>query len=487
MIINQNEMEYMYLLHDVLAQGEDKSDRTGTGTISHFGTQMRFDLSKGFPLLTTKRVYWKGVVHELLWFLSGDTNIKYLQDNDVHIWDEWCQNVGDFPNKTRLTGWVKQKRVQSVTPYFGDFSTKGINVKKGSIEDKLRNVWTKMMKRCYDSTMHNYNNYGSKGVSVCRRWHECNNFIEDVKKLQNWDLKLENWNIYELDKDYFGSNVYSPDSCVWLHTAENNSYIGDAITIEFNGEQNTYVSYSHAEEETGIPSSTLHRWMQEGVPESPKGVNKKYKGAHVNKAVKDGYVFRRLFTNGDLGPVYGAQWVNWKTSKGETINQIQNVIDRIKTKPHCRRLVVTAWNPEFVPDDAYSPVDNVGMGKAALASCHALFQFEVTNGKLNCLMYQRSVDCFLGLPFNIASYALLTHMVAQQCNLDVGHFVWTGGDTHIYKNHLNQVNEQINRTPGHPPRLIINRRPEDIFSYKFEDFELANYKPQGAIKAPISI
>jgi len=262
--------QYHELLRHILATGVTKTDRTGTGTLSVFGYQMRFDLQDGFPLVTTKKLHLRSIIYELLWFLNGDTNIKYLRDNGVTIWDEWAD------------------------------------------------------------------------------------------------------------------------------------------------------------------------------------------------------------TDGNLGPVYGYQWRSWPGRNGETIDQISKVIDQIKNKPDSRRHMVTAWNPADVDQMALPP-------------CHALFQFYVAEGKLSCQLYQRSCDTFLGLPFNIASYALLTHMVAQQCDLHVGDFVWTGGDVHIYSNHFDQVNTQLSREPFPLPTLNIKRKPSSIFDYQFEDFEILNYQAHPSIKAPIAV
>ncbi|HIC7357495.1 TPA: thymidylate synthase [Legionella pneumophila] len=261
---------YLQLLEHILQHGIEKSDRTGTGTLSVFGYQMRFDLAKGFPLVTTKKLHTRSIVHELLWFLRGDTNISYLKENGVTIWDEWADN------------------------------------------------------------------------------------------------------------------------------------------------------------------------------------------------------------NGDLGPVYGKQWRSWPTADGRTIDQLSEIVQQIKSNPDSRRLIVSAWN--------------VGeLDKMALMPCHALFQFYVANNKLSCQLYQRSADVFLGVPFNIASYSLLTHMVAQQCNLDVAEFIWTGGDCHLYLNHLEQAQTQLTREPLPLPSLAIKRKPVSLFDYAYEDFEFVNYLSHPAIKAPIAV
>lgn len=274
--------QYQDLLKKILNEGNQKGDRTGTGTLSIFGHQMRFDLADGFPLVTTKKIHLKSVIHELLWMLSGDTNVKYLNDNGVTIWDEWA------------------------------------------------------------------------------------------------------------DED------------------------------------------------------------------------------------------------GNLGPVYGAQWRSWPDSYGGYIDQIEAVVSQIKNNPNSRRMVVSAWNVADLPDESVSPRLNVLEGYMALAPCHCLFQFYVFDGKLSCRLDQRSCDTFLGLPFNIASYALLTHMIAQQCDLDVGEFIWTGGDVHLYLNHIEQATLQLSRDCRTLPKLNLNKAGS-LFDYAYEDFEIVGYDPHPAIKAPISV
>ena len=262
--------QYLELMQRILDEGATKTDRTGTGTLSVFGHQMRFDLAQGFPLLTTKKLHLRSIIHELLWFLSGDTNIRYLKEKGVSSWDDWADE------------------------------------------------------------------------------------------------------------------------------------------------------------------------------------------------------------NGDLGPVYGFQWRSWPGPDGQSVDQISKLIEQIRRNPDSRRLMVVAYNPAYVDQMALPP-------------CHSLFQFYVANGKLSCQLYQRSADTFLGVPFNIASYALLTHMVAQQCDLDVGDFIWTGGDTHLYSNHLEQTRLQLSRQPLPLPRLQIKRRPADIFSYVYDDFEIVGYESHPHIKAPVAI
>lgn len=303
--------QYLDLLQDIQDTGIKKTDRTGTGTVSVFGRQIRFNLSEGFPAVTTKKLYMRGIIHELLWFLQGSSNIKYLVDNDVHIWDEW--------------------------PY-----------------------------RAY--------------------------------------LK-----------------------------AQGNSVPG---------------SYSE-EWKVGIKAFA--------------------------ERIRDDEAFAAEY--GELGPVYGYQWRHWPTPDGGEIDQIQRAVDTIISNPDSRRNIVSAWNVAEIDE----------MAKAGLPPCHTLFQFNVADGKLDCQLYQRSADTFLGVPFNIASYALLTMMVAQVTGLQPGEFVHTFGDTHLYLNHLEQVAEQLSRTPRALPHMKLNTRVESLFDFTYEDFELVGYDPHPAIKAPISV
>ncbi|WP_108802095.1 thymidylate synthase [Aquimarina sp. Aq107] len=272
--------QYLDLVRHVLENGNEKEDRTGTGTKSVFGYQMRFDLSEGFPMVTTKKLHLKSIIYELLWFLNGDTNVKYLQENGVRIWNEWADE------------------------------------------------------------------------------------------------------------------------------------------------------------------------------------------------------------NGDLGPVYGHQWRNWN---GDEIDQIKEIVEALKNNPDSRRMLVSAWNPSVLPDTSKSFSENVANGKAALPPCHAFFQFYVANGKLSCQLYQRSADIFLGVPFNIASYALFTMMMAQVCGYEAGEFVHTFGDAHIYNNHIEQLELQLSRTPKKLPTIRINPKVENIFGFVFDDFILEDYNPHPHIKGAVAV
>ncbi|TXH08232.1 MAG: thymidylate synthase [Candidatus Moraniibacteriota bacterium] len=303
--------QYLDLLTHIMETGIDKSDRTGVGTRSVFGYQMRFDLSEGFPLLTTKKVPFRLIAEELLWFVNGDTQLRTLALKDVHIWDEW--------------------------PYKAYLIRNGQTVPRTGSDE-----W----------------NAGIK------------DFVERVKT-------------------------------------------DEAFAADY----------------------------------------------------------------GDLGPVYGYQWRHWPTPDGKEIDQLRDVVEQIKANPNSRRLIVSAWNPADIEE----------MAKAGLPPCHCLFQFYVANGKLSCQLYQRSCDTFLGVPFNIASYALLTMMIAQVTGLEPGEFVWTGGDTHLYSNHFEQVREQLARKPRELPTLRINPDVKDLFAFTIDDFALEGYDPHPSIKAPIAV
>ncbi|MEI3610744.1 thymidylate synthase [Pseudogracilibacillus sp. SO30301A] len=315
-----NEQAYLQLCEEILAEGNVKEDRTNTGTYSLFGKQIRFNLQEGFPLLTTKHVPFRLIASELLWFLKGDTNIRYLLEHNNNIWNEWA-----------FKKWVESDAYEG--PNMEDFGNRSL------VDNEF--------KKEYDEQM--------------------NVFKEKV-----------------LQDDEFAQ---------------------------------------------------------------------KY---------------------GDLGFVYGKQWRKWEAASGETIDQLADVIHSIKTNPDSRRHIVSAWNPEDIPQMALPP-------------CHTLFQFYVDNGTLSCQLYQRSADIFLGVPFNIASYALLTHLIAFECNLKVGEFIHTFGDVHIYTNHLEQIKIQLSRKPKDFPELKITNKKESIFDYEVKDFEIVGYDPHPAIKAPVAV
>lgn len=312
--------QYLTLCKHIIKNGVEKGDRTGTGTKSVFGYQMRFDLSEGFPLLTTKKTAFRLVATELLWFLKGDTNVKTLIQANNHIWDDWA--FEKWVNSDEYTG--------------PDMTNFGVRAAK---EPDFKDVVQKQM-------------------------------------------------------DIFCEKILTDDT------------------------------------------------------------------------------FADKF--GDLGPVYGRQWRSWPSKDGQTIDQLRNVIEQIQKNPDSRRHIITAWNPAEVDEMALPP-------------CHSFMQFYVANGKLSCQLYQRSADVFLGVPFNIASYALLTHLIAKECQLEVGEFVHTLGDAHLYLNHMEQVTTQLEREPRALPQLLLNDQKESIFDFEIEDIKLEGYDPHPRIKAPIAV
>lgn len=468
--MNNIEQQYLDLLQDIISNGIVKEDRTGTGTKALFGRQMRFDLRQGFPLLTTKKLHTKSIIHELLWFLRGDTNVKYLQDNGVTIWDEWRKPY----SLARPISFIEPKTAFLPADYKGDYSARIGTANE--IDQKLVSIWTQMMKRCYDSSHHRYNQYGAIGITVHPKWYDAAVFIEDVKSIPNWYYKLNNWNKFELDKDYYGAKQYGPNTSIWLRTDENNIYTKSAKPISItdkNGVSRFFITLNEASRQTDIPGSTLSRFLNT-PPKILKGKNKAYLGWEFKEADLEGKLPRlELVKDGELGPVYGHQWRRFGFGD-ESVDQIAQVIHSLKTNPDSRRHIVTAWNPVDIP-------------KSALPPCHMMFQFFVAEKRLSCQLYQRSCDTFLGVPFNIASYALLTHMVAQVCDLDVGDFVWTGGDVHLYLNHIDQAKEQISREPRPFPRLKLNPEIKIIDDFRYEDITIEGYDPHPRIIAPISV
>lgn len=312
--------QYLDLAQKILDEGKIKDDRTGVGTQSIFGYQMRFDLQEGFPLLTTKRVAFSLIKSELLWFLKGDTNIRYLLEHNNHIWDEWA-----------FERYVESK----------------------------------------DYTGPDMTNFG-------------------LRALEDEDFNA----LYQEEMEKFRKNVLEDDAFAEKH--------------------------------------------------------------------------------GSLGNVYGAQWRSWPAADGGTIDQVQKVIQSIKENPNSRRHIVSAWNPDEIDEMALPP-------------CHTLFQFYVVDGKLSCQLYQRSADVFLGVPFNIASYALLTHLVAHETGLEVGEFVHTLGDAHLYLNHMDQIHLQLSRETKDLPTLVLNKEKESVFDFDVDDIQVENYKPEKGIRAPIAV
>ena len=468
-----NEQKYLDLMHEVYAEGEWRSDRTGTGVSSLFGKQVVYDLADGFPLLTTKKIHWKSVVHELLWFLKGDTNIKYLQDNGVHIWDHWRRPY----NLDRDIEIIEPRKAVPAL-YSGNFSRAKINTKPDTIERDLAIIWHRMMHKCYDPTHTRYAYYGAVGVTVHPDWHDVEAFIKGVQKIPHWWYRANNPKGFDLDKDYYGANQYGPNTSVWLKAEENHIYtrtVKPILVRDLTGTTRLYLSQAEAARRTGMSKSALNRVMKYGTPR-PYGANRRFEGWEFNVAEFCGLLPRlKLIEDGDLGPIYSAQYRNLRTVDGKIVDQIQNLINGIKADPYGRRHIVSAWNP--------SDLHNM-----ALPPCHAFYQIYVhTDGTMDLQLMQRSADAYIGIPYNIASYSLLLMMIAQVTGYRAGRFIHTMGDVHLYRNHVDAYFIQKDRTILPPPTVTLNAEIKGIFDFKFEDITLENYNPHPAIKAPVAV
>lgn len=438
--------QYKKLILDVFSGGVEKDDRTGTGTISIFGHQSRYDLSEGFPLVTTKKVHLKSIIHELLWFLKGDTNVKYLQDNGVSIWDEWADENGNlgavYGHLWRNFGGKYDNIAQPRPVLEGGFKPTKLGIANGDgcRNSPLRGTWQNMIERCYNSKASGYDYYGAKGVHVCNRWLVFKNFEIDAKKLQGWELKNADWDNFQLDKDILGNGFrYSPTTCIWASLSDNYASIyNKTYTVEKDGVHYSFNNISDFARSNNIEAPNLSRVIN--------GVRRTVSGFSLI-SVKDN----------NLG-----------------IDQISNVVRRIKENPDSRRLIVSSWDSNSIDD-------------AILPPCHTLFQFYVANGRLSLQLYQRSADIFLGVPFNIASYSLLLMMMAQVTGLEAGEFIHTIGDAHIYSNHIEQCKLQLSRAERPLPTMTLNPDIKDIFDFKYEDFTLSNYNPHPSIKGEVAV
>lgn len=510
-----SEHTYLAALQDILEYGTYKEDRTGTGTYSLHGLQMRYDLRDGFPLFTTKKVFLKGIIHELLWFIKGSTNAIPLQQVGVHIWDEWRRPY----SLNRNIVVAKPKTATLPADYNGTFSLSGyFESNVSAIDAKLAQTWKKMMQRCYDPKYETYGLYGGRGVTVHPSWHDVGTFIQQAKLLPHWWYKenAKNWSEFELDKDYFGSNQYGPDTCVWLRSDENNLYTRSSNpmrVIDVDGVETLYLSVNQAAEAIGIARSSLHRFVTDGMPSCLKQGSKKFAGWVFEKTDPsefDGALRLELIQEGDLGPIYGRNWRRWPGNNGEAIDQLQQVIDGLKKDPYGRRHIVSAWNVADIPDMALPPChtlfqfiaapikwqDRIGLYVARMHKDLAEYTREeqdkimddvgIPKFYLDCVLYQRSGDMFLGVPFNVASYSLLLMMVAEITGMEPREFIHHITDAHIYANHVEQVKEQLTRTPRKPPKMKIAHRG-CIDDFLFNDFVLSDYDPYPAIKAPVAV
>lgn len=445
-----SEQKYLDLLAEVYQHGEWRSDRTGTGVSSLFGKSVIYDLRDGFPLLTTKKIHWKSVVHELLWFLSGSTNVKYLQDNGVHIWDYWCDENGDlgpvYGHSWRKWGLPPERIPQPKPKMRGGVEATKLRVGNGDgcKNHPLGQNWASMMARCYNKKHCYYKYYGGKGVFVCDRWLEFKCFAEDAVQLPGWDDKVSDpATRYVLDKDTRGNGfVYGPDFCAWITDLENAQAKAHTLyVVKKDGVEYNFINPCVFAREHGIKVCRLCLLWRESKPAKT---------------------------------AYGFTFVR-KTPLRQGVDQIQNLIDGIKADPYSRRHIVNAWNPEAVP-------------LMALPPCHAFFQIYVhQNGEMDLQLTQRSCDVWIGAPFNIASYTLLLMMIAQCTGYKAGRFIHTMGDLHLYRNHVDAYFIQKDRTILPPPTVTLNPKIKSIFDFKFEDITLENYNPHPAIKAPVAV
>ena len=509
--------QYKELSLKVLNHGEVRPDRTGVGTISCFSEKMSFNLLLGYPVETTKRVAVYTAIKENLWMLSGSSYNEDLAKQGVYIWNEWQSCHAKWEDQSRRSVWIKKRiRPYQDTEYCGDFSYANLNLCVDSIDYKLANTWQKMMHRCYKKDNDNYKWYGGDGVTVCKSWHDPLSFIDDVKRIINWNLKKDNWNDYQIDKDYFGSNIYSPDTTIWLNQLENLAYIGKPVLVtDDNGIATEYITLEEASVSLDLPKTTLHRWILDAVSEKCDLKYRKYLKYNFKYLDKEGYVLRKEIKNGDLGPVYGAQWRHWPTHDGKEVDQIALLVDGLKNKPFSRRHIINAWNWAFIPDESISPQENVEKGNMCLPPCHIMAQWYVSKAtdadkynyicyllnsgvseseigtvpeyKLDCQMYQRSADICLGVPFNILGYSTLTMMLAKQCGCMPGVYNHIIGDAHIYLNHVDKLKMQLTREPYPLPYLRIRDGVESIFDYRIEDFELVNYKHHDSISFDVAV
>lgn len=518
---------YSDLLMRVLEEGQEHNDRTGVGTLSLFNVNMTWEFPKvgmmvptnindrgksmefsAIPLLTGKKIHTKSMLVELVWFLRAETTLDYLHRYGVSIWDEWKRPY-DLESR-RLVKVSPREPVESV-PFSGSFSH--YNKDYSEIDAALAKRWTNMIRRCYDSSHDNYKFYGGVGVTVHPDWHNPEKFISDAKNLPHWEYAVANIENFEIDKDYYQANQYGPNTSVWLSMEENALYMDTSkiVLIETpEGNRRYYLSISAASKAEGIPRSSLHRWITEGKPSAMKGNNKKYEDWEFSyyEMKSDKKLRYALIKKGDLGPVYGGQWRKWVTPNeygGGTVDQIFNLVDGIRNNPNSRRHMLVGYNPGVVHQQA-------------LPACHAMAQFSVRpeTRELDLIVYQRSADAFLGVPFNIASYAMLQWLMGMATGYRCGKLHFNFGDFHIYSNHLAQVHKYLRNvrkeifcTPiigfdvsnihgqgysfEHPPMLDLFNKvtsttsPENAINFGYENFSMQEYESHPVISAPVAV
>lgn len=462
---NHVDRQYMTLLHTILEDGVDRPDRTGTGVRSTFGAHMKFDLSKGFPLLTTKKMHTTGMIEELLWFLRGDTNVNTLAESAKKWWQPWASENGDlgpiYGEQLRRSRWWFATTPKIFDPFvpepsenlfygYGDLASTKKTHCNDRADELLKPVWRDMIKRCYVEQSKGYKSYGAKGVHMDPKWLHYPSFKEDATNIDGWPSKLEYPDNYSLDKDIkFYSNRYSKETCIWATDREqkiNNTQVRPLTAIDPEGKEHVFASIGDTNLLYNLNISAVHRCLN--------GKLKSHHGWHSFKYIEM-----------EKGSVL----------RFREIDQVANAVAQIKHTPWSRRILINLW---------HTPAMTI----AALPCCHgSVIQFFVENDRLSCLMYQRSADTFIGVPVNIASYSLLTMMMAQVCDLKPGKFIHTLGDAHIYSNHFSQVNLQLSREPRSLPTMKINPDVKDIFSFTLDDFTLEGYDPHPAIKAPVAV
>lgn len=449
-----SEQAYLDQLRHILEHGERTEDRTGTGTLSVFGMQARYDLRDGFPLFTTKRVFWKAVVGELLFFLSGNTNASELEDNGINIWREWGdenRNLGPiYSHQWRNFGGKPDSIPQPKPILPSEFEPNILGVARSSyrkvsgdeMEHLLYQTWRGMVARCYDKNHDAYKYYGLKGVHLSNDWLVFEKFLEDAKSLEGWQDKLWSWDEFQIDKDINGGGFrYSKDDCRWATRSDNQraKYRYEHIIKNNDGDLVTVVNPVDFYEKNNIKQGNFCSMLRGDRPNA-------------------------------------GGWSLVKTrDKWAGVDQVDCLIKSIKENPYSRRHIVSAWNPS-------------DLGDMALPPCHTLWQVKITGKRMDLQLYQRSADMFLGVPFNVASYSLLLKMLCHVTGYKPGFFIHSIGDAHIYLNHIEQVKEQLSRDIRKPPAVGFSfPGPQSIFDFKMGDIILDGYDPHPTIKAPVAV
>lgn len=464
--LSQADWTYLEQLEAIIKNGVETENRTDTDTISIFGTQNRYDLSKSFPLLTTKKTVLRNIITELIWFIQGDTNLKYLKDVNNPIWNQWRRPYN-------LNRDLVKVRTRKENEYVNCIYEKGYLIEvinkyaerlyNNELDVKLYKLWANLMAKAY---------LGTGDYSISKEWQDYDTFIREVKSLPHWYYKTEDWDNFVLSNAYYSSSAFSKDTSVWLRKDEEELYLENNMVIKvthYNGEVELYFNKEALDKHLGLDLEELLQKEYEELTPREKNIYDEFELSQIKEyEPSDGFVYRnKLIKDDDMGPIYGFNWRQF-----DYVDQLSNVIQEIKTNPNSRRLIISAWNPK--------EIDNM-----ALPPCHTMFQFKVTNGKLDCQLYQRSADFPIGVPFNIASYALLVYLIAKECDLTPGEFIHTTGDTHIYVNQLEAVKQQLTRLPYPAPTLTI-KDWNGIFNFTSNQIELNNYKSHKFLKMPVA-